>query len=130
AKLTDEVRSQVAIFLDTFLPEWIHFKVADEGTYLDAHVGPSAGNLMQLATSGSNRRPRLVAVDDASPIDANARLYQTSAITVLGHLAQFLDLPAQMRRKEFYAAHKILRMPPSTFRLKDAHALSNWMPDT
>ncbi|CAK0815816.1 unnamed protein product [Prorocentrum cordatum] len=59
-----------------------------------------------------------------------SRLYQTSAITVLGYLAQFFDLPPQFKREEIHAVYKMLRMPPSTFRLKDAHSLNKWMPGT
>ncbi|CAK0883513.1 unnamed protein product [Prorocentrum cordatum] len=129
AKLTDAIRDDVAAFLQGHLPDWVPLKIAAEGLSLGVHVGPVADNDLQWAAAGSKWWQNAVVVGSATaPTDANARLYQTSAITVLGYQAQFFDLPPQPKRKDIHAVHKVLRMPPSTLRLKDVHSLNNWMP--
>ena len=58
----------------------------------------------------------MVAISRAdAPIDVNARLYQTSAITVLGYLAQFFEAPKCALSRDIHALHNFTRMPPSTF---------------
>ena len=65
-----------------------------------------------------------------APVDSNVRLYGTSCLTVLTYLAQFFSLPPNLVCKEFHALHKVLRLPPSTFRLTDILSFDAWFPTT
>ncbi|CAK0889091.1 unnamed protein product [Prorocentrum cordatum] len=123
-----QVRSVIRFFLAEQIPAWSNFLIADVGVYLGAHIGPGATNELQWLKAIPKWWDRLFALSTSgAPTDALARLYQTSSITVLSYLAQFFWLPKVALTREIHALHRVLRMPPSTFRLQDILAMSTWM---
>ena len=51
-------------------------------------------------------------------------LYNSTALSTLSCLAQMFSMGRQVLLKEKYAIHKVLRLPPSTFRKADVFAFA------
>jgi len=62
--------------------------------------------------------------------DATARLYNTFVLSTLSYVAHFYPIDPSIPRRELYIFHKMLSMPPSSFRKVDLLAMAEWAPPT
>ena len=124
--LTEELVEAVKQWLCIHIPEFSNFKICSSGKYLGWHLGVDS-NVLSFRDPLAKFGKRVVGISEAkAPATISMLRYNERAIPVLSYVAQFATPPASIniRSKEFYALHKLLRLPPCSLTHAFLHSLS------
>eukprot|EP00959_Pyramimonas_sp_CCMP1952_P274352 5734804-Pyramimonas_sp.AAC.1 len=94
-----ELRQRVHVFLQQQLADWSTFKVEDYLLHLGIWMGPAASLPQSWSAPRDKYRARVSALAaSAAPASLNGINYTTRCLPIMGYVAQFLPLPAKLKR--------------------------------
>ena len=122
---TDEVKASIKRWLEKRIPQWRDFQVASAAKFLGAWIGPGSGTSFWSTAAEKYRQRTKHIIEAEAPPSIGVRLYTSRALSVLGYLMQFRELPDSLVRRQRYDAHALLRVPQSTFTNAALHTLKD-----
>ena len=107
------------------IPDFAATPVARVGKYLGVLVGPGSGRASWKGVI-TKVASRAKSIGLARPPIGNAmNLYNSRVVPVVGYVAQFLDPPSDLMRREQTGIHHCLGLATNAAAWKDLHAFSN-----
>ena len=116
--LSDSLRRELAAWLETHLPVWAGFKLAEFGKYLGFYLGPGASE-QNWSTVAEKATYRAFEIHSTTmPAQFALRAFNRTVATLAIYISQFLAPPKWLAKFELRLIHKALKLPSNTFSRK------------
>jgi len=127
-EVNDDFILAVKMWLREHIPEFADFQISSAGKYLGWSLGVDSASISFRDPIAKYNKRVLEVADAKAPSTVAFLKYNDRASTVLSYVAQFATPPVEynVRRLEYQAKHKLLRIPPQSMSYELSHRLEDF----